>query len=135
MHSITFMLQLNVSIQCCFITIVFYFLLFVNAFPEDFCAVIILYRLLSRSTDIYNLMSDFIPIYKCLYGVPMHCFYGAGYIFRISRYFYSLDILEYRNDIFSSLHFHLSSVWKRSRAAEMSMLARTEILYFCERPN
>ena len=53
-------------------------------FPEDFSAMMILYRLLSRSTDIYNLMSDFIPIYKCLYGVPMHCFCGAGNIFRIS---------------------------------------------------
>ena len=50
-----------------------------------------LYQLLSqsRSADIYNLMSDFIiPIYKCLYDVPMH-------------YFTMLDIfLEYR-DIFT----------------------------------
>ena len=76
------------------------FLSFVHDFPEDFSAMIIWYRLLSRSNDIYNLMSDFIPIYKCLYGVPMHCFYGAGNIFRISSYFYSLDILKYRDDIF-----------------------------------
>ena len=92
---------------------------------HDFPCTTSLYQLLSQSwsTDIYNLMSDFIPIYKCLYGVPMHYFTVLDVFLEhgniLTRYIFWNALV-----IFSLLLNFRPTRKGHGAAAEMSMRAR-----------
>lgn len=73
----------------------------------------------SRSTDIYNLMSDFIPIYKCLYGVPMHYFTVLDVFLEHRAILTRHNILEC-SDIFPSSNFRPTQKRSQSRSGDVN---------------
>ena len=89
-------------------------------------AISLQYQLLSqsRSTDIYNLMSDFIPIYKCLYGVPMHYFTVLDVFIEYGDILTRYTFLKNALVIFSLLLNFRPTRKGHGAAAEMSMRAR-----------